>query len=281
MRRWIVLLAVSTTSLAWAVDVGRFAFVQKEVNSFKPSATESVLAKAGDTVVVGEREVTGAASGAKLLFGEGGVVSLGANTSFVVSQLAVDQATGKNTSAMSVLFGRARVFLSRFWSDRPEVKIDQPTAVVGIKGTEVGLEQFRDGRLTITCYGGNAGVATKATPSLTFELREGMQLKLDASGKPVGPPSTLSAAELDAMRNSVDIMAEGAGGGGVSGGQRAMAAPSPNDIASQFSGLGSVAGRAGVNSSSNSANGGTWSDPAGVLLPPPIDSGCNCEPGPR
>jgi hypothetical protein len=123
-------------------------------------------------------------------------------------------------------------------------------------------------------------VLTKATPPLSFELRAGMQLKLDASGKPVGPPSTLSAAELDAMRNSVDIMADGAGGG-VSAGQRAMAAPSPSDVASQFSGLGSVAGRLGVNSSSNSANGGTWSDPASAVLPAPLDSGCNCEPGPR
>jgi hypothetical protein len=280
MRRLIALPVVITASFAWATDVGRFAFVQKEVNSFKPSVTESVLAKAGDTVVVGEREVTGVASGAKLLFGEGGVVSLGANTSFVVSQLAVDQATGKNTSSVSVLFGRARVFLSRFWSDRPEVKIDQPTAVVGIKGTEVGLEQFRDGRLTITCYGGDAGVLTKATPPLTFELRAGMQLKLDASGKPVGPPSTLSAAELDALRNSVDIITDLVGSG-VLGGQRAMAAPSPGDIASQFSGLGSIAGRAAVNTSSNSANGGTWSDPAGALLLPPIDSGCNCGPDPR
>ncbi|MFN7966850.1 MAG: FecR domain-containing protein [Acidobacteriota bacterium] len=280
MRRLIVLIVVLTTGLAWATEVGRFAFVQKEVNSFKPSVTEPVQAKAGDAVVVGEREVTGAASGAKLLFGEGGVVSLGANTSFAVSQLAVDQATGKNTSSLSVLFGKARVFLSRFWSDRPEVKIDQPTAVVGIKGTEVGLEQFRDGRLTITCYGGTAGVLTKATPPQTFELREGMQLKLDASGKPVGPPSTLSAAELDALRNSVDIIADGAGGG-VSGGQRAMAAPSPSDIASQFSGLGSTAGRAAVNTSSNSANGGAWSDPAGTLLPPPVDSGCNCDQGGR
>lgn len=285
LGRAAVIVAVAVVAVTYgraATEVGRFAFVQQEVNSLKPGATDPIAAKVGDTIVMGEEESTGAASGAKLLFGEGGVITLGANTRFEVSSQAVDQATGRNVSTFSLLVGKARVFLSRFWSGRPEVKVDQPTAVVGIKGTEVGVEQYRDGRLTITCYGGNAAVRTKQASPQEFELSRGMQLKLDANGTPVGPPATLAAAELEALRSGLDLIADGAGESGARAEKGSVAAPSPNDIAASFGGLGATVGRVAIHAGTNGAAGAAWADPATSLLPSPAETDCNCtSPNPR
>jgi hypothetical protein len=273
----LVLSFVAATLATPAADVGKFVFVQKDVTSYKAAAPEAgVPVAVGSGIAVGDREVTGVNSGAKMLFGEGGVISLGANTSLLIKQETVDQATGKKTSWFDVI-GRARIFLSRFWSDRPEVKVDTQTAVVGIKGTEVGLERFRDNRLTVTAFSGITTVDTKGARPQRFELQPGMQLKIDALGNPVGPPTAISAAELDALRQSTDpmLVIEGTVVTAGSG----LAAPGGGDIAQQFSGLGSLgAAMRNTQTESLAANGPTWSDPSSAALLAPLVTDCNCTP---
>src|SRR5437867_3908121 len=106
---------------AKAAELGRFAIVQNKVTSLKPGSPAPVPAAAGTGIVVDEQETTGPASAAKMTFGEGAVISLGQSTTFKVSRQAVDEATGQSTSTVDLLIGKARVFVSRFWSGRPEV----------------------------------------------------------------------------------------------------------------------------------------------------------------
>ena len=160
--------------LAWvgtqAADVGRFAVVQNQVTSMKPGARQGTPARPGAVIVLDELETSGPASAAKMTFGEGAVISIGQNTEFKVTRQAVDQATGASVSTVNLLTGKLRVFVSRFWSGRPEVEVETPTAVVGVKGSEVVVEVFEDGRTVVTVLSGSASVRRKGLPDVRRDL---------------------------------------------------------------------------------------------------------------
>lgn len=192
-------LLVVTLALGWvaapavAQEVGKFAVVQNQVSSKRPGATEAVPAVIGAPIVIQESEITGPASRAKLVFGEGAVISIGQNTTFEVSQQAVDQATGKSTSSVSVAQGNLRVFVSRFWGGRPEVEVNTPTAVVGIKGSEV-LVEVTDGKTVVTVFGGSAEVRAK-TGGRSVTLTVAQQVEVTSAGG-VGNPIVVDSAAL-------------------------------------------------------------------------------------
>lgn len=276
MNRWpaLIVLSLFGSSTALATDVGRFANVAGVVSSYKPEAPEVALTPAiGTAVALGEREETGPASSAKILIGDGGgLISLGPNTRFSVDQQAVDQNSGAKESIFGIVAGKVRVFVSRFWSDRPTVKVDSPTAVVAIKGSEVALEAFSDKRLTVSVLGGSASVTLKGD-GRSIDLESGDMLKIDASGKPVGAPTKLAAGAAAALRAATDV---GLGEMPVLLTNLPGLAP-PGAMTFQDSvERGGVAMRHVIQGESLASNGPTWSDPAGAASVPPVD--CNCGP---
>lgn len=175
------LLALVTGARA---GVGRFALVQNQVTSLKPGAASAVPAHVGMEVVLDEREETGAASGAKLLFGAGGVITLGERTQFVVTRDAAMQAAGQDVGLFRMLIGKVRVFVSRFWSGRPPVRVETPTSVVGIKGSDVGVEVDEKGATLVSVFSGHADVLVRAArEEQLIELSAGEQLSIDANGR--------------------------------------------------------------------------------------------------
>jgi len=197
MRRVYAVVAVCVLPVtALAAEVGRFAVVQNDVRSLKPGASAPVAAIPGSGIVVEERETTGVASGAKLTFGEGAVISLGEKTTFAVTRQAVDQATGASTSTLDLAIGRARVFVSRFWGGRPKVDVNTPTAVVGIKGSEVAIDVAEDGATTVTVISGEADVEAKATPGRATTVAAGGRLKVDPRGALRGAAERATAQEI-------------------------------------------------------------------------------------
>ncbi len=165
-----------------AQEVGKFAVVQNQVTSLKPGASDSVVALPGAGIVLNEKETTGPDSAAKLTFGEGAVISLGQNTTFAVTQQAVDEATGRSVSTLDLVVGKLRVFVSRFWSGRPEVQVHTPTAVIGVRGSEVVIEVFEDGRTTVTLMTGSVTIEPKGRPGSPVALSPGQQLRIGTDG---------------------------------------------------------------------------------------------------
>jgi hypothetical protein len=161
--------------------------VQNQVTSLKPGATESVPARPGAPIVLDELEASGPASSAKMTFGDGAVISIGQRTEFKVTRQAVDEATGASTSTIDLAIGKLRVFVSRFWSGRPEVRVETPTAVVGIKGSEVVVEVLEDGTTKVTVLSGSASVARKGLPGIAKTVGPSAMIAVLA-GRDDAPP---------------------------------------------------------------------------------------------
>jgi hypothetical protein len=188
--------------LSATAGVGRFAVVQNEVTSRKAGAA-AVPAVLGSTIDLQETETTGRASAAKLTFGEGAVISLGQSTTFEVTRQEIDQATGASTSTLDLLVGKARIFVSRFWSGRPEVEVETPTAVVGIKGSEVVVEVAENGATTVTVISGHARVRAKSDPGAQKEMGPAEVLVVPKGGA-TGAVGNATATTLADLRAKTD-----------------------------------------------------------------------------
>lgn len=267
LHRAFVTFVVATAALvpaaasAAAEPIGRFALVQNRVESQRPGASAPVAVRIGDPVGLGETETTGEASAAKLTFGPGAVVSLGAKTTFKVDRAAVDQATGASTSFLDVAVGKARVFVSRFWSDRPDLKVKTPTAVVGIKGSEVVIDVTPGGDTIVSVLGGSATIESGGK---TTDLAAGRQLALGKGG-PAGPAKTLTDGAKAELRASTEPAP--AADRTLVAGLPVVGAPTP--------GLGDKADAAirfVQGTESDSSKGLLWQNPAANVFPAPPDA---------
>lgn len=254
---------------AQAQVVGKLAVAQNSVLSLKPGATEPVKATVGAQMVLNEQATTEKASRAKFVFGEGALVTIGQNTTFKVSQEAVDQATGASTSKVEVQEGQIRVFVSRFWTGRPKVEIDTPTAVVGIKGSEVMVEVV-DGVTTVTVFGGHAEVTSRAgaggEAAGTATVTAGQQTNVTATATAPSPPVNVAPAALASLWNSTEptpeppttLPAATTGGGGSSSGGGSKGSKS----SSNGSGSNNIATVAAISASASLSGTSAFNNPA-------------------
>lgn len=266
--RFVSMAAVLAAGLlpARAQEVGRFAVVQREVASLKPGAAAAVPAVAGGGIVLDEQESTGEASAAKMTFGEGAVISIGQKTSFKVTRQAVDEATGASVSAIDVALGKVRVFVSRFWSGRPEVRVNTPTAVVGIKGSEIVVEVLADGTTRVTTISGSATVDRPGAPGGRREIGPAQQLQVARGGTGLDAPKGVTADDIAALRRDTEPVPQAPGELPPDPPVEKPPAVADDDVRRGAT-LGTVA---------ESSQGVLWSDPAANALP---EGGSRGQPG--
>jgi len=269
MRRAILpALLLATCAPAGAADVGRFAVVQNQVTSLRPGSAAPVPAAVGAGIALEEQEMTGPSSAAKMLFGEGAVISLGQKTTFKVTREAVAEAAGESASNVELLLGKARVFVSRFWGGRPEVRVNTPTAVVGIKGSEVGIEVKEDGTTVVTVISGSAWVQAKQAGASRRDLGAGRQVRVDARGQFAGGIETVTDVFIDDFRKGTepDPLAPRELPG------KKPTSDAPTSVAGGAAGGGSrkSKSRFEANTTAASSRGTLFSDPASSALPEPI-----------
>jgi hypothetical protein len=191
-----VFLFVSLAAPALAVDVGEVVLVRNSVRGTVPGQTARQLAK-GDALVLNVLVETGPDSATKMTFDPKGALTLGAKSKVTLDRARVDEETGRNESALSIAFGRVRLALSK--SYRGEVKIDTPTATVGVKGTDVWVEvDEATGTTVVTVLEGKVSVTTKTGCEVTLSagtrtvVAPGQHPTLPAAIEPGS--STLSAS---------------------------------------------------------------------------------------
>jgi hypothetical protein len=188
-----LLLASSLPALA--ADVGEVVLVRNDVRGTPQGGSPKPLA-VGNGVGLGLRVDTGADSGARMTFDPSGSLTLGSRAKVVVDRNLVDQVTGRSDSALSVLAGQLRLALGKLF--RGEVAIDTPTAVVGIKGTDLRVDVDEPtGTTVVTVTEGTVSVRSKSGGEVT--VRAG-QRTLVAAGHPPTPPALVdpSSATLSA-----------------------------------------------------------------------------------
>ncbi|HEX4954420.1 MAG TPA: FecR domain-containing protein [Thermoanaerobaculia bacterium] len=188
-------LLVTAPALAQTppLTVGEVVFVRNQVVGIPPNATASLLAL-GDDLVLRHRVETGVDSGARLTLGETGNLSLGAKTAITLDEGVLKKAQA-GRSRLSVVVGTVRLKLQSLFSG--ELEVDTPTAVIGIKGTELLIEASA-GETVVTVFEGRVTVRGKAGGSV--EVRPG-EMTVVRSGQiptqPIRPPRMPEADPAD------------------------------------------------------------------------------------
>src|SRR5215207_6589800 len=155
---WCFLLLAASSSLA-AQDVGDVVLVRNSVTG-RPAGGSPRPLRPGDGVALGLTVATGADSALKMTFDPQGAMTFGERTQAVIDRALVDRATGRSDSALSVLAGSLRLALGRLF--RGDVEVSTPTAVVGVKGTDVRIEVLEGGLTIVSVVEGEVSVAGKA-----------------------------------------------------------------------------------------------------------------------
>jgi len=190
------LLLLLTVGPSLAADVGEVVLARNDVRGTPPGGAPRALA-VGNGIALGLRVDTGVDSAAKMTFDPNGSLTLGPRARVVIDSSLVDQATGRSESTLSVLAGQIRLALGKLF--RGEVSIDSPTAVVGVKGTDLRVNVIDpDGTTAVAVTEGVVSVRSKSGGEVT--VRAGQQTVV-APGQPPTPPapinpgaSTLSAS---------------------------------------------------------------------------------------
>ncbi|HEX9942681.1 MAG TPA: FecR family protein [Thermoanaerobaculia bacterium] len=185
-----------TAGPALAADVGEVVQVRNDVRGTPPGGAPKRMA-VGDGLGLGLRVETGADSGARMAFDPRGSLTLGARARVVIDRNVVDQATGRSESALSVLAGQIRLALGKLFSG--EVSIDTPTAVVGVKGTDLRVDvDETTGTTLVAVTEGLVSVRSKAGGEVTVRAGQRTVVAPGQAPTPPGPidpgSSTLSAS---------------------------------------------------------------------------------------
>jgi hypothetical protein len=196
-RLSVFLLALLLTAApVLAAGMGEVVLARNLVQGTPPGGATKALA-VGDGLALGLRVETGADSAAKMTFDPSGSLTLGSRAKVTLDAARVDQVTGRSESALSVLGGAVRLALGKLFQG--EVAIDTPTAVVGVKGTDLRVEVDEStGATVVTVTEGVVTVRSKAGGEVTVHAG---QRTFVAQGRapelpsPVEPGSgTLSAS---------------------------------------------------------------------------------------
>lgn len=176
-----------------AADVGEAVMVRNEVKGTSPGGAAKAMT-VGDGVMLGYQIATAVDSSMKMTFDPQGALTLGPETKLTVDQTVVDRATGRSTSTLSMGIGRLRVALGKLFGG--EVDVQTPSAVVGIKGTDVLIIVDISGRTTVIVFEGTVTVKSRkgGAPS---EAPEGTRAVAEVDGNVLtGLPFDHPAGEL-------------------------------------------------------------------------------------
>ena len=176
-----LLALVAAAVPAAAQDVGQVVVAVGEVKGAAPGASPRPLA-AGDGFSLGYEIATGASSEALLTFDPRGSLRLYDETRIRIDQALVDSA-GRASSRLSVLVGRLRLAVGSLF--RGELAIDTPTAVVGIKGTDLWLAVAADGTTLVAVFEGEVLVSGKAGGEV--RVRAGYRTLVRPGSAPLPP----------------------------------------------------------------------------------------------
>jgi FecR protein len=111
-------------------SIGTVTAVKGQVTVTSGGVSEQV--NQGASVFLGDRLQTGDNSGAKILFNDDTLISLGANTKFEITEFVYNPAKRKSIS--NVLTGKIKAIIQKFEGES-DVQFVTPKGIAGVKGT--------------------------------------------------------------------------------------------------------------------------------------------------
>jgi len=182
-----------------AADVGEAVMVRNDVQGTPPGGAARRMAT-GDGIGLGLALLTAEASGIKITFDPQGSLTLGPSTRIAIESSIVDQATGRNTSKLSMGLGRLRVVLGRLFGG--DLEVETPSAVVGIKGTDVVIVVNPDGGTTLIVKEGQGNLRSK-TGGDSIDVPAGQFATVEPGGQPA-PAAPLDLPASDLLKDALN-----------------------------------------------------------------------------
>jgi FecR-like protein len=204
------LAALFTAAPALAQQIGTATAVNPVSESTPPGGSTDQLA-VGARVMHNERIHTSPSGSGQLLFLDKSSLSVAPNTNLVIDQFVYDPAANRGRMLTRLTAGTLQ-YIGGQLSHQGAVTISTPAVAVGIRG----------GTATIT-HGGNGTHVTNQYGTLTLTnaagttivTRPGFTVSIANWHTPSGPPTQVSAAEVD--RNIKNLSSKIGQNGGVPG----------------------------------------------------------------
>ena len=210
-----LVVALSATS-AWSISwwgkrdnrEGLLTMVNNRVILF-PEEGAAKAAALNDAFQINDRIKTRSRSAARILFMEDSFLNIGADTTYVLTKSRYDEVTGARDMGFSLAVGKVRLAVGRLFG-RGSASVDTPTAVVGVKGTDVhiGYDE-RMKRTFVLVFQGSVDITSKnpALAGIVTTVKAGSYTEVDDSATP--PEVQPAPASLvESTINSTDVFAD-------------------------------------------------------------------------
>jgi len=197
---------------AQMLDAGKITEVEGSVSVIR--GAQSIAAKMGTGILVGDEVSTGPASRAKIWFRDQSVITLAEKSRFKVD--ALDYNPGVNRRSMFTLVsGKARAMVSGWFgkSQEEQYQIRALSTVAGVRGSGVIVEVQGQGQNAAAFFGGLSGTITLwnvNNPSVKISLPVNFFLQV-LNGQIPGIPQEMAQNFLEQFNQGFFI---GTGSGG-------------------------------------------------------------------
>jgi len=135
-----LLLSLALAAPAPAEVVGRITQVEGRVDFLKGGKLPASEAKSGDGVEVGDVLRTKSLSKAQITFIDNTVVTISPESRIAVDEYLYDASKEKRNAVLQLFQGMASTLVSKIFKvEEPDFILKTHTAVMGVRGTEVGI----------------------------------------------------------------------------------------------------------------------------------------------
>jgi hypothetical protein len=280
---------------AAAEAVGRLTLVEGRVDRLKGGQLPAVQVKQGDEVEKGDVLRTKSLSKAQITFVDNTTLTISPESRIAIEEYMVDAAKGQRNALLQVFQGMVLAVVSKIYqTEKPDFVVKTHTAIMGIRGTEVGI-RLAPNDTTFLNFEGKTQVGN-VFPEVGDSKFKGAEKVAYAFGPAtvmLGPmqgtvvamnvtpavPFNLVEEDRKSFKRNFDILplSMGRGGGSGSGGgavctagtatTQASCGPSSNVTSSSGGGGGSVADSGGLSNSWAPAGFTTGTQ---VIIIPPV-----------
>ena len=178
LRSWLGATVVQAATLAQASGV--VEVMPAGEDTWRPVA-------AGERLEVGDRVRTGPASAAQLRFFDGSMADLGAETEITLAQMSARRDGGDRLILLHQWVGRTYHRVQRLPDPDSRYKVETPTAVTVVRGTEFAVVVEADGTTEVVVVQGKVDVIAQAT---TVQVPAGQKTTV----QPEEPPAPIHPA---------------------------------------------------------------------------------------
>jgi hypothetical protein len=141
MSAWVALaLMLICSSLAGAEVVGRLTQLEGRVDLLKCGNLPAIPAKANDTVEPGDVIRTKSMSKAQITFIDNSTLTLSPESRIAIEEFKFDAGQEKRRAVLEIFQGLALTVVNKILkAEEPDFVIKTQTAVLGVRGTEIGI----------------------------------------------------------------------------------------------------------------------------------------------